>query len=75
MKFQLKNNIKRIKQLFFVNKIIKKVLCKNFKILIINCIYKINKYKISMFVIIKIIALKFSFYINFAFFKKKKVEF
>ena len=63
VKFQLNLKTKRIKRLFFVNKNIKKILFKNSKMLIMNCTYKINKYRMSLFIIINVIALKTSFYI------------
>jgi len=48
-----------------------KLLCLNIKILIINCIYKINKYKIFLFIIIEIIVLNIIFYVEFYFIKGK----
>ena len=66
-KILIKKKIKQIKRLFFVNKYIKKILCKNSKMLIINCIYKTNKYYISMFVIINHTLLKINFYIVITF--------
>jgi len=39
----------------------------NLKILIMNCIYKINRYKLLLFIIFKITALNISFYIVFIF--------
>ena len=66
------NEIKRIKKLFFVNKHIKKILCKNFEIFVMNCTYKINKYDMSMFVVMNHISLNTNFYIDFAFIEKKK---
>ena len=72
VKFQLEFKIKRVKRLFFVHKFIKNVLCKNFEILIIDCTYKINKYKMSIFVIMKVIVLRINFYIDFAFLKKEE---
>jgi len=47
-----------------------KLLCLNIKILIINCIYKTNKYKMSLF-IIKIIVLNIIFYVAFCFIKNE----
>ena len=48
-----------------------KLLRENHKILLINCIYKINKYKILLLIIIEVISLNIIFYINFCFMKKK----
>ena len=63
---------KQIKKLFFVNKYVIDILRKNFEIIVINCIYKINKYCMLLFVIINHIALNISFYIVFAFLTSKK---
>ena len=41
--------------------------------LILNAIYKINKYKSSLFIIIEITILNFSFYVNFIFIKLKYI--
>ena len=50
------------------------MLVQNFKIFIINCIYKINKYKILLLIIIGVINLNISFYINFYFLNNKYIE-
>ena len=51
------------------------ILHKNFEIIIINYIYKINKYRISLFIIINHTTLNINFYIVFAFLKSKKKKF
>ena len=61
-----------MRKLFFVNKHVADIFRKNFEIIIMNVTYKINKYEISLFVIINYTALNNSFYIVFAFLKKKK---
>ena len=48
-----------------------KLLHLNIKILIINCIYKTNKYKIFLLIIIEIIVLNIIFYVDFCFIKKE----
>jgi len=48
-----------------------KLLYLNIEILIINCIYKTNKYKISFLIIIEIIVLNTIFYIEFCFIKSE----
>ncbi len=48
-----------------------KLLCLNIKILIINYIYKINKYKIFLLIIVEIIILNIIFYIIFCFIREK----
>ena len=42
--------------------------------LILNVIYKINKYKLSLFIIIEITIFNISFYINFIFMKSKYIS-
>jgi len=56
-----------VTHLFIIKKISKKLLKINSKILIMNCIYKINRYKLSLLVIFEITALNISFYIAFVF--------
>ena len=63
VKFQLNTKSKRMKRLFFVNKHIKKIFNKNFEMLIMNCIYKINKYRMSLLIVMNVIALRNNFYI------------
>ena len=63
---------KQIKKLFFVNKHVIKILRKNLEIIAINAIYKINKYNISLIIIINHTTLNINFYIVFVFFKKKR---
>jgi len=45
------------------------MLANYYKIILINCIYKTNKYKISLLIIIKIIVLNITFYVAFCFIK------
>lgn len=47
------------------------ILCKNLNILIINCIYKTNIYKILLLTICEIIALEIIFIVDFVFIKKE----
>ena len=47
--------------------ILKKLLKINLKILIMNCIYKINRFKLSLLVIFEVTALNIRFYIVFVF--------
>jgi hypothetical protein len=56
---------------FFVEKHIFELLKNNWKILLMNCIYKINKYKFSIFIIVYHIFLSIIFYVDFAFLTKK----
>jgi len=48
-----------------------KLLCFNINFLIMNCIYKTNKYKMSLFIIIEIIVLNIIFYVAFCFIKSE----
>ena len=50
------------------------MLVQNFEILIINCIYKINKYKISLLIIIDVINLNILFYVNFYFLSNENIK-
>ena len=68
----MNDEIKRLRKFFFVNNDVKKILCKNFEIFVMNCIYKINKYDMSLMIIMSHIAINISFYIDFAFLKKKE---
>ena len=43
----------------------------NHEILLMNCTYKINKYKMSLLIIIEIIFLNIIFYVDFCFMKEK----
>jgi len=47
------------------------ILCKNSKILIINCIYKTNKYKLLLLTICEIIVLDIIFIVDFVFIEKE----
>ena len=72
IKIQLNEKINQVRRLFFVNKHVKEMLCKNFEIIVMNCIYKTNKYKMSLLVIMSHTALSTSFYIDFAFLESEK---
>ena len=74
VKILLNEISKRVRRLFFVNKLCKKILCKNSEIIIMNCIYKINKYDMSMLVIMNHIFLYSNFYIDFAFIEIEEKE-
>ncbi len=50
------------------------MLKRNSEILIMNCIYKINRYKMSLLIIIEIIALNIFFFVNFCFIATKKTS-
>ena len=71
-KVVLKNKINHVKRFFFVNKHVKNIFNDNFEIVVMNCIYEINKYKMSLMIIMKHISLKTFFYIDFVFIEKKE---
>jgi hypothetical protein len=68
-----KNDENEITHLFFVRESSRIILKTNYKILIMNCIYKINKYKMSFFVISDQISLRKNFYVRFCFMTKKTI--
>ena len=49
-----------------------KLFRENHEILLINCTYKINKYKILLLIIIEIISLNIIFFIDFCFMKDER---
>ena len=71
MKSKKKLYNEKLKFLFFTSKCMQKLLHENFKILIMNCIYKINKYKILLLIIINITSLNIFYYVIFCFMKDK----
>jgi len=60
--------------LFFTKDSSEKLLKLNHEIFIMNCIYKINRYRISLLVIMKVMILNMSFYIIFIFQLQKITE-
>ena len=71
----LKEMTKKMKQFFFINKQVIETLCKNFEVLIINCTYKTNKYKMSLLTIIEHIVINFTFIVNFVFLIKETANY
>ena len=61
-----------MKYFFFISNCMQKLFRENHEILLINCIYKINKYKMSLLVIIEIISLNIIFYVDFCFMKEDR---
>ena len=49
-----------------------KLLRENHEILLMNCTYKINKYKMPLLIIIEIIVLNIIFYVDFCFMKGER---
>jgi histone-lysine N-methyltransferase SETD2 len=70
-KYQITLFAHEVTHLFFVEKHIFELLKNNWKVLLMNCIYKINKYKLSLLVIVDHISLNTTFYVDFAFLTKE----
>ena len=51
-----------------------KLLRENFEILIMNCIYKINKYKMLLLIIIDVTSLNIFYYVVFCFMKGESFD-
>ena len=72
VKIKLRKKINEIKRMFFVDKNVIKIFIKNSNILIVDCTYKINKYKMFLMIIANQIELKAIFFINFVFISNEK---
>ncbi len=66
-KYQIISLTHEITHLFFVEKHTSKLLKNNWEVLLMNCIYKINRYKLLLLVIVDHISLSTIFYVDFAF--------
>ncbi len=66
-KYRIISLTHEIIHLFFVKKHTSKLLKNNWKVLLMNCTYKINQYKLSLLVIVDHISLSIIFYVDFAF--------
>ncbi len=62
-----KNEKNQITHFFFVKTCFKSILQINFEILMMNVIYKTNRYKMLLFIISEQIALHINFYVAFCF--------
>jgi hypothetical protein len=60
-----------ITHLFFVKKISKILLKFNHEVFIMNCTYKINRYKFSLLIISEQIAMHINFYVTFCFMQRE----
>ena len=74
VKVQLAAVTKRVKILFFVDKEVMDILCKNFEVLIMDCTYKTNKYGMPLLDIVGHTSIGTTFYIGFAFIYGEKEE-
>jgi hypothetical protein len=66
-----KDHENHIIHLFFVKKISKILLKFNHEVLIMNCTYKINRYKLSLLIINEQIAMHTNFYVTFCFMQRE----
>jgi hypothetical protein len=64
----------KITHLFFVKKHTSKLLKNNWEVFLMNCIYKTNKYKLLLFVIVDHIFLSIISYVDFAFLTRETEE-
>ena len=64
-----RNEQQRLQYLFFIAHCMQKLLIENSKVLIMNCIYKTNKYKMSLLIINDVTNLNIFFYVDFCFMK------
>lgn len=70
----LKDQKERVTHLFFSRTSCHKILKSNWEVLIMDCTYKTNKYKIPLLVITGTTALNTSFYVAFCFLEKEERE-
>ncbi len=74
MKSKKKLYSEKLEFLFFTSKCMQKLLRENFEILIMNCIYKINKYKMLLLIIIDVTSLNIFYYVVFCFMKGESFD-
>lgn len=73
--FNYQKNVRnQITHLFFVRKTSQELLKINHEVLVMNCTYKINRYKLSLLIISGQIALHINFYVAFCFMTQEKQE-
>ena len=72
VKIKLRKRINEVKRMFFVDKDVVKILSQNSKILIIDCTYKINRYKMRLMTIADQTGLRTTFLISFGFIFNEK---
>ena len=74
MNYRNKDDDDKLKYFFFIFKVSQKLFRENLEIILMNCIYKINKYKMPLLIFIEIIFLNISFYAGFCFMKNKIIN-
>ncbi len=67
-----KDRLNQVTHLFFAKKSSQSILKINYEVFIMNCIYKINRYKMSLMIIFDQTVLHKTFYVVFCFMTKKK---
>ena len=60
--------------MFFINTFFKKMFEENDEIFIVNCIYKINRYRILLFILFEITNINIFYYANFVFLKDENLK-
>lgn len=70
--YQMIDEFHEFIHLFFTKENTLKMLKNNSKVLLMNCIYKINKFKLSLLIIVEQIFMSSTFYTEFAFISKKQ---
>ena len=69
-----KNEADQITRLFFFKNFFQQILSVNLEILLMNCIYKINKYRLSLLVICDVTTINTIFYVIFCFLSSEYIE-
>ena len=64
----------RIERLFFISSSMQQMLARNPDVLILDCTYKTNRYKMSLLVITEVTNLNTSFYADFCFLRSENIE-
>jgi hypothetical protein len=72
--FFSKNARNQITHLFYIKESCQFILKINHEVLVLNCTYKINKYKISLLIISEQTRLHVNFYVAFCFMTSKKIN-
>ena len=68
------SNIQKITHLFWINKISMNTFFENNEIILLNCIYKINRYKMFFCIFTRMTYLNISFYFDICLLKNEKFE-
>ncbi len=75
VKIVLRTETKKVKKLFFVHKGTTEILSKISEILIMNCTYKTNKYRMPLLIICEFTSLGTTFIVGFVFIEKKTTKY